>query len=732
MNDGVLVEALRARDPGALAALYDTYAANLYQYCRTLLAGPDAAQVALRDTLIAAEALIGSLADPGRLRPWLYALARGECMRRRTPGEEDGPDSGPVPVATVPFPGLAADRAEADLRLVASSAVGALSVEDREVLELVARHEMTGQDLAAVLGAGERYVVALLNAATERLAETVTAEIVARHADHDCERVSAILAGFTGELTPQLRTQLIRHLARCETCARQRVRQISPAKVFGLLPQVALPETLRVRVLSSFIDPELVPYRRYVAKRVGRLNAAGFPTAGRREGKVAQAVAGAVAALAAVATIALVFAQFAGDLRERAADTIAPLRLPPAEASAGPSESAASPEGTKDDEEGPDEADEAAKSPPAPPVSRDVAAPVAPVLTTRPVALPRPAPLPAPVPPAGRPHHRPPHTKPTVRPTGSAFPQDPGSPSGPTPLPPTTPGTEPGEAPSTGGSGSGRPGSGHPGSGRPHWGGPPPAHWPGHRPPWRDHQHHSHPHRGWPPRHWPPHRDHDWPSAGPPWRGGHGSHEHGKQEHGRPEHRGGGHGGRPQGVPAWRGQEAHRTGSGTSAHGTRSGARTQGTGSGVSAHGTGSGAKAHGTGSGRWPQRGSAGGSSRSVRPGGFDHDRPRRTGTGHEGSAAKGTGRGATGKDDSHASRPVRPGRDGSTAGAPTGSGERHSVPAPGRPGRDDSAPGVPAGTRDGGSERGTDRRAATGISAAGGPKNPGGQTAPGDRKAA
>lgn len=105
----------------------------------------------------------------------------------------------------------------------------------------------------------------------------MTVELLARRATHDCARASAILAGFTGELTPQTRAQLLRHLARCETCARQRVRQISPAKVFGLLPQIALPETLRVRVLSSFIDPELVPYRRYVAKRVGRLNAAGFP-----------------------------------------------------------------------------------------------------------------------------------------------------------------------------------------------------------------------------------------------------------------------------------------------------------------------------------------------------------------------------------------------------------------------------------------------------------------------
>ncbi|MEN3533501.1 sigma-70 family RNA polymerase sigma factor [Microbispora sp. ZYX-F-249] len=562
MNDGVLVEALRARDPGALAALYDTYAENLYRYCRTLLAGPDAAQVALRDTLIAAEALVGSLADPHRFRPWLYALARGECMRRRTPGPEDEPGTGPIPVATVPFPGIAADGATAegtDLRIVAGSAVGALSPEDREVLELAARHGMTGQDLAAVLGTGEGYAEGLLDAATERLRETVTAEILARRAARDCERASAILAGFTGELTPQARAQLIRHLARCETCGRQRVRQVSAAKVFGLLPQVALPETLRVRVLSSFIDPELVPYRRYVAKRVGKLNAAGFPRAGRREGRLAQAVAGAVAALAAVATIALVFAQFAGDLREQAADTIAPHRLPTAGAPVSPSaatgDGTVSPEGSEGASGGAD--DGATAGSPAPPASRDPAEPIAPV---RPVALPRPAPLPPPAPPsAGRPHRpappvRPP-VRPSVRPTGapSATVPSPGaSPSGPTPVPtitPVSPGTEP--SPGGSGSGSGGPGSGEPGSGRPPRGGPPPAHWPGHRPPWRDHQHHPRPHWECPPTPAPPHGPsggHGGPPAVPPVRGGqvggHGGGHGGAPGSGR-EARGAGDGGRP-------------------------------------------------------------------------------------------------------------------------------------------------------------------------------------------
>src|SRR4051794_20908910 len=128
MNDGVLVEALRARDPGALAALYDTHAEGVYRYCWVMLAGPDGAQVALRDTLIAAEALVGSLADPERFRTWLYGLARGECLRRCTPPDAAPAQTEPAPPlmashVTAPFMSPAADSADADLRIVAQSAV---------------------------------------------------------------------------------------------------------------------------------------------------------------------------------------------------------------------------------------------------------------------------------------------------------------------------------------------------------------------------------------------------------------------------------------------------------------------------------------------------------------------------------------------------------------------------------------------------------------------------------
>ncbi|SDK72813.1 RNA polymerase sigma factor, sigma-70 family [Nonomuraea maritima] len=303
MNDRVLVEALRARDRGALTALYDAYAESLYRYCWSLLLSADSAQVALRDTLIAAEAHAGALTDPSRLRTWLYALARAECLRRRAaapPGARE---------ALAEAPPLD-DPADADLRVIAWNAVQSLPVADREILELVHRHSVAAAELAQVLGIPARQVEPAMEEALERLHDAITAEVLARKGSYDCPRRARILSGFSGELTQEMREHLVRHLTRCETCAPHRTRQVSAAKVFQLLPQVALPEALRIRVMSCFIDPELLPYRRYVARRTSALGAAGFPVpVNPHPRRWPQAVAGALAAVATVVAIALIFDQ---------------------------------------------------------------------------------------------------------------------------------------------------------------------------------------------------------------------------------------------------------------------------------------------------------------------------------------------------------------------------------------------------------------------------------------
>src|SRR5690348_14041424 len=146
MKDPRLAAALLESSPDALAELFDAYGDRLFRYCWGMLRSRSRAQVALRDTLLVAQAHIARLADPedpASLAPWLYSLARAECRRHQ-----------PVPPADADESPARLGLAAADARLVSWNAAMSLTDAEFEALDLACRHYV---DLAQVLGlpAGE-------------------------------------------------------------------------------------------------------------------------------------------------------------------------------------------------------------------------------------------------------------------------------------------------------------------------------------------------------------------------------------------------------------------------------------------------------------------------------------------------------------------------------------------------------------------------------------------------
>ena len=82
MSDSELVASIVAGDPEGLAAAYDRYAGDLFGYCQSLLQDPDDAADAVQDTFVIAASKLAGLRDPERLRAWLFAVARNECLHR--------------------------------------------------------------------------------------------------------------------------------------------------------------------------------------------------------------------------------------------------------------------------------------------------------------------------------------------------------------------------------------------------------------------------------------------------------------------------------------------------------------------------------------------------------------------------------------------------------------------------------------------------------------------------
>ena len=118
----------------AAAELLDTYGDRLFCYCWSMLRSREMAQIALRDTLLAARAHIARLTgpgDPGSFAPWLYSLARAECRQQvavPAAGADEAPGQG--------------DRDDADSRLMAWRAAMSLEAGEFEALELASRHDV--------------------------------------------------------------------------------------------------------------------------------------------------------------------------------------------------------------------------------------------------------------------------------------------------------------------------------------------------------------------------------------------------------------------------------------------------------------------------------------------------------------------------------------------------------------------------------------------------------------
>ena len=277
MQDGEIVEAITAGDIAGLAAAYDRYAPGLYAYCRSLLADPADAADAVQDTFIITAAKVRGLRDPGRFRPWLYAVARNECFRQlRALGLSAPLDE--VPEATQ-GPDLAAGPEREELRALVAAALTGLNSADREVIELNLRHTLDEADLADALGVSRNQAHALVTRARAQFEGSLGVLLVARAGREACPGLDDILAGWNGELTILLRQRVNRHIESCEVCGERKRQELSPAMLLSMLPMVALPSGLREQIFRLIVDrsPAGVGYRDLVVRRAAPFSHSGFP-----------------------------------------------------------------------------------------------------------------------------------------------------------------------------------------------------------------------------------------------------------------------------------------------------------------------------------------------------------------------------------------------------------------------------------------------------------------------
>jgi RNA polymerase sigma factor (sigma-70 family) len=306
MRDTEIVAPLAERRADGLAPVYDRYAPALHAYCRSLLGEPADADDAVQDTFIIAAAELDGLPDPGRLRPWLYAVARNECRDRlRSRALAARPDA--ADELTDETVDLAADAERAQLRAATAAALAGLGPRDREIIELNLRHQLEGQDLADVLGVSVSQAEALVSWARARFEASLGALLIARTGQESCPELTAMLSRWDGQLNVLLRKRVNRHIEHCDNCDDRRRHELNPAMLLSMLPVALPPPGLRDQLFRLIDDmgPAASAYRAGVIHRAGPFGWSGFPEpldpphADHR--RKAQAVAAGVAALAVFA-----------------------------------------------------------------------------------------------------------------------------------------------------------------------------------------------------------------------------------------------------------------------------------------------------------------------------------------------------------------------------------------------------------------------------------------------
>jgi RNA polymerase sigma factor (sigma-70 family) len=278
MEDPEIVAAIVLGDPDGLAEAYDRYAVPLYAYCCSLLREPADAADAVQDTVLIAAAKLDGLRDPSRLRPWLYAVAHNECLRRLRAGHATArlEEAAEVPAESA---GVGSEAERADLQELVRDAIDGLNPGERDVIELSLRHELEGDDLADVLGVSRNHAHALLSRARSQLERSLGALIVARTGRPACPALDSILAGWDGQLTVLMRKRISRHIEQCEICGDRKRRELTPALFGGMAPLVAVLPGFRDQLLRSMADrtPAGIAARLSAADHAGRFGPSGFP-----------------------------------------------------------------------------------------------------------------------------------------------------------------------------------------------------------------------------------------------------------------------------------------------------------------------------------------------------------------------------------------------------------------------------------------------------------------------
>jgi RNA polymerase sigma factor (sigma-70 family) len=290
--DERLVARVRSGDPHAFEALYKRHCGELLSFCAYVLGSRHDAEDAVQATFSAAYRALLSHERPVALRPWLFTIARNDClsiMRKRRPEVELNGE-----------PALRGDPyRELEVREeVRQTLKGLLELPEtqRAALVLAEMHGLSQAEIGRVLGVRTDQVKAYIYQARSHLISDRRAR------EADCREIREELASARGAAL--LRGRLRRHLRACAGCRRYADGVSNQRHQFGCLLPLSPSLVLKYRALEQVVagGRSAAPAMRAGGAVAGGSVAAAVEVAGGVNG-VAVKVAAGLACLGASACV---------------------------------------------------------------------------------------------------------------------------------------------------------------------------------------------------------------------------------------------------------------------------------------------------------------------------------------------------------------------------------------------------------------------------------------------
>jgi RNA polymerase sigma factor (sigma-70 family) len=231
-SDAKLVGRVRAGSEQAFAVLFERHYRGILSFCRHMLGSREEGEDVVQQVFANAYADMLRSDKELNFKPWLYRIARNQCISALRARHHDVELSSDEPSLV----GLSEQVAQRDQLRTMLEDLAELPVEQREALVLAELHDNSHVEVAEILGCEREKVKSLVFQARSSLIKSREAR------DLPCEEVRRQLSVLTGGALR--RNTIRRHLQHCEGCRafRQEVKQQRQALavILPVMPSAAL------------------------------------------------------------------------------------------------------------------------------------------------------------------------------------------------------------------------------------------------------------------------------------------------------------------------------------------------------------------------------------------------------------------------------------------------------------------------------------------------------------